>query len=96
MVSSVIDVKECEKMSVPGENCPDTESLVRLHSAQSPLQITETDPDKSDKCNIERPTPHLPTTGHDKKLWMSGMSPVLPTPILPLPTLNFTVAQVRT
>ena len=69
------------------EVCSDNESLVRLNNNSSPPDT----PDKiePEKCEISRPTPHLP----DKKPWLNP--PLLPTPLLPLPTLSFTVSQVR-
>lgn len=70
------------------EVCSDNESLVRLNNNASPPDI----PDKiePEKCEISRPTPQLP----DKKPWLTP--PMVPTPLLPLPTLSFTVSQVRT
>jgi len=64
----------------------DTESLVRLSNNPGSPDIDRLE-EKPDKCEISRPTPQLP----DKKPWMTSM---LPTPLLPLPTLNFTVSQV--
>ena len=68
------------------EVCSDNESLVRLNNNASPPDI----PDKiePEKCEISRPTPQLA----DKKPWLSP--PMVPTPLLPLPTLSFTVSQV--
>ena len=37
------------------------------------------------------PPGHSPLGGADKKPWMH---PMVPTPLLPLPTLSFTVSQV--
>ena len=65
----------------------DTESLVRLSNNPGSPDIDRLE-EKPDKCEISRPTPQLP----DKKPWMTSM---LPTPLLPLPTLNFTVSQVQ-
>ena len=70
------------------ELCSDTESLVRL-STNPGSPDTDRLEEKPEKCEISRPTPQLP----DKKPW--SMSPMLPTPLLPLPTLNFTVSQVQ-
>lgn len=84
-------------MSCPVENLQDTESLVRLRNIHPPQSEGQTSSENNKKSNIERPTPHLPNTNtcpSEKKLWLTGMSPMLPTPILPLPTLNFTVSQV--
>ena len=69
------------------ELCGDTESLVRLSNNPGSPDIDRLE-EKPEKCEISRPTPQLP----DKKPWMS---PLLPTPLLPLPTLNFTVSQVQ-
>ena len=56
------------------------------------VQVDEK-PDKSEltaSLVLNRPTPGPP---HDKKPWLSP--PMVPTPLLPLPTLSFTVSQVN-
>ena len=68
----------------------DTDSLVRLNNNASPLDSQNNVEEKTEKCEISRPTPiQLP----DKKPWLTP--PMVPTPLLPLPTLSFTVSQVR-
>ena len=71
------------------EVCSDNDSLVRLNNNASPLDSQHNVEEKTEKCEISRPTPiQLP----DKKPWLSP--PMVPTPLLPLPTLSFTVSQV--
>merc|ERR1719266_2855336 len=71
------------------EVCSDNDSLVRLNNNASPVDSQHNVEEKTEKCEILRPTPiQLP----DKKPWLTP--PMVPTPLLPLPTLSFTVAQV--
>ena len=71
------------------EVCSDNDSLVRLNNNASPLDSQHNVEEKTEKCEISRPTPiQLP----DKKPWLTP--PMVPTPLLPLPTLSFTVSQV--
>ena len=66
-----------------------TESLVRLGKPEEKVEVE--DGDLGEKCEEVR----RPLAQHmvDKKPpWMTSM---VPTPLLPLPTLNFTVSQVR-
>jgi len=59
----------------------DTDSLIRL---QSP---------PAERADVTRPPgtpPHYATPSPDKKMWGG---PMMPTPLLALPTLNFSVTQ---
>ena len=78
----------------------DTESLVRLTSANSASDgeggVEEKKEEVGDevvgKCEeVRRPMPQHLGSMDKKPPWMSSL---LPTPLLPLPTLNFTVSQV--
>jgi len=80
----------------------DTESLVRLTSANSASDgeggVEEKKEEVGDevvgKCEeVRRPMPQHLGSMDKKPPWMSSL---LPTPLLPLPTLNFTVSQVAT
>lgn len=75
------------------ERHTDTESLVRL-SMPSPVDGDREEKEEEDatKCEeVRRPTPQH--VMEKKPPWMSSL---VPTPLLPLPTLNFTVSQVAT
>ena len=77
--------------------CQDTESLVRLTlpPASDTESVREEKEEVSEevvgKCEevVRRPMPQH--VMEKKPPWMSSL---LPTPLLPLPTLNFTVSQV--
>ena len=75
----------------------DTESLVRVINNNGAVSSEEgrRSPELGDEAGeawcgageVTRPTPQLP----DKKPWLS---PMMPNPLLSLPTLNFSVSQV--
>ena len=69
----------------------DTESLVRLTANSAEREEKEEGGDEVvGKCEeLRRPMPQH--VMEKKPPWMSSL---LPTPLLPLPTLNFTVSQV--
>ena len=69
----------------------DTESLVRLTANSAEREEKEEGGDEVvGKCEeVRRPMPQH--VMEKKPPWMSSL---LPTPLLPLPTLNFTVSQV--
>jgi len=71
----------------------DTESLVRLTANSAEREEKEEGGDEVvGKCEeVRRPMPQH--VMEKKPPWMSSL---LPTPLLPLPTLNFTVSQVST
>ena len=68
----------------------DMDSLVRLPVAEEREEREDKEEEREDKCEeVRRPQAHHVM---DKKPpWMSSL---VPTPLLPLPTLNFTVSQV--
>ena len=69
----------------------DMDSLVRLPVAEEREERDEKEEEREDKCEEVR-RPQAQHVMDKKPPWMSSL---VPTPLLSLPTLNFTVSQVR-